>query len=165
MAIICRGDYPWTFGQGPQLPGLADLSTYAATAALSTGQRNNISHTYTFGADADLNHDNAVTSNESTPLFPSAVHYAAERAWLVLRDFTSAPMTLTTVPGNLWGTRTVLTYTSNVAPSPQENDIVVTLNSANPGYGTSLGNSRANHSTVKSGANINTILDTTIPIK
>lgn len=155
----------WTFGQGPQLPGLADLSTYAATAALSTGQRNNIARTYTFGADADLNGDNALTSDESTPLFPGVAHYAAERAWLVLRDFTSAPMTLTTVPGNWWGTRTVLTYTTNVAPAAQANDIVVTLSSANPGYGTPLGNSAANHSTVKSGANVNTILDTTIPIK
>jgi pimeloyl-ACP methyl ester carboxylesterase len=155
----------WTFGQGPQLPGLADLTTYAATAALSTGLRNNIERTFTVGADADLNHDNALTSNESTPLFPSVAHYAAERAWLVLRDFSAAPMTLTTIPGQLWGTRTVLTYTTNVAPAPQANDIVVTLTSANPGYGTPLDNSMANHSTVKTGANVNAILDATIPIK
>jgi pimeloyl-ACP methyl ester carboxylesterase len=155
----------WTFGQGPQLPGLRDLSTYAATAALTSGLRNNISNTFTMGADADLNGDNDLTTNESAGLFPGVAHYAAERAWLVLRDFSSAPMTLTTVPGYLWGTRTVLTYTTNVAPQPQPNDIVVTLNSANPGYGTPLGNSAANHSTVKTGVNVNTILDTTIPLK
>jgi hypothetical protein len=155
----------WTFGQGPQLPGLADLTTYAATAALSTGLRNNVARTFTVGADADLNHDNTLTSNESTPLFPSVAHYAAERAWLVLRDFNSAPMDLTIIPGQLWGTRTVLTYTTNVAPARQANDIVVTLRSANPGYGTPLDNSMANHSTVKTGANVNAILDATIPIK
>lgn len=155
----------WTFGQGPQLPGLADLTTYAATAALGGGQRGNIAGTYTIGADADLNGDNALTSNESSPLFPSAAHYAAERAWHVLRDFASAKMTLATVPGRLWGTRTVLTYTTVQTATPQANDIVVTESSANPGYGTPLGDSMANHSTVKSGANVDTILDTTIPLK
>lgn len=155
----------WTFGQGPQLPGLRDLTTYAATAALSTGLRNNIAGTYTFGANADLNLDNDLTTNESAPLFPAVAHYGAERAWRVLRDFRSAPMTLTTVPGRFWGTRTVLTYTLNLAPAPQPNDIVVTESSANPGYGTPLGNSPANHSTVKNGNNVNTILDTTIPLK
>jgi pimeloyl-ACP methyl ester carboxylesterase len=155
----------WTFGQGPQLPGLRDLTTYAATSALSTGLRNNISGTYTFGANADLNLDNDLTTDESSPLFPAVAHYGAERAWRVLRDFRSAPLTLTTVPGRLWGTRTVLTYTLNAAAGPQANDIVVTEGSANPGYGTPLGNSPANHSTVKNGNNVNTILDTTIPLK
>ncbi|WP_338761395.1 alpha/beta hydrolase [Massilia sp. METH4] len=155
----------WTFGQGPQLPGLRDLTTYAATTALTTGLRGNISGTYTFGANADLNGDNDLTTDESTPLFPFIAHYGAERAWRVLRDFHSAPMTLATVPGRFWGTRTVLTYTLNQAPTPQANDIVVTESSANPGYGTPLGNSPANHSTVKNGNNVNTILDTTIPLK
>lgn len=154
----------WTFGQGPQLPGLADLTTGAATSALSIGLRGNIPNTFTYGANADLNGDNDLTQPESDPLFPSIAHYAARRAWLVLRDFQAAPMTLTTVPGRFWGTRTVLTYNTIVAPSPQPNDIVVTLRSAHPGYGTSLGNNSANHSTVKNGLNVNRILDLTIPL-
>lgn len=154
-----------TFGQGPQLPGLADLTTAAASTALSTGQRNNIANTYTIGANADLNDDDMLTANESAGLFPYLAHYGARRAWWVLRDFASAQMTLTTVPGKLWGTRTVLTYTLVSATTPQLNDIVVTESSANSGYGTALGNSHANHSTVKSAANVNTILDTTIPLK
>ncbi|MBQ5938415.1 MULTISPECIES: triacylglycerol lipase [unclassified Massilia] len=154
----------WTFGQGPQLPGLADLTTGAATTALSLGLRGNIPNTYTYGANADLNGDNDLTQPESDPLFPSIAHYAARRAWLVLRDFQSAPMTLTTVPGRLWGTRTVLTYDTILAPAPQANDIVVTLRSAHPGYGTPLGNNAANHSTVKNGLNVNRILDLTIPL-
>jgi hypothetical protein len=112
-----------------------------------------------------LNGDNELTSNESAGLFPTLAHYAARRAWWVLRDFGSAQMTLTTVPGKLWGTRTVLTYTLIGALSPQANDIVVTETSANPGYGTPLGNSHGNHSTVKTAANVNAILDTTIPLK
>jgi hypothetical protein len=39
------------------------------------------------------------------------------------------------------------------------------LNSANPGYGTALDSRIGNHSTVKNGANVNAILDATIPIK
>lgn len=154
----------WTFGQGPQLPGLADLTTGAATTALSLGLRGNIANTFTYGADADLNGDNDLTQPESAQLFPSIAHYAARRAWRVLRDFEAAPMTLTTVPGRFWGTRTVLTYDTIVASSPQPNDIVVTLRSAHPGYGTQLGNNSANHSTVKNGLNVNRILDLTIPL-
>jgi triacylglycerol lipase len=156
----------WTFGQGPQLPGLADLTTYAATAALSVGLRGNISNTFTMGASADLNGDNALTSNESAGLFPGVAHYAAERAWRVMRDFSSAPiLSVTTVPGQFFGTRTVLTYSTIATAGAQPNDIVVTHNSANPSYGTPLGNFLANHSTIKTAARINTILDKTIPLQ
>jgi triacylglycerol lipase len=155
----------WTFGNGPQLPGLRDLTTYRATAAIGSGLRGNIDTTFTYGANADLNGDNQLTAAEAAPLFPGVVAYAARRAWSVLRDFSAAPFTITTVPGRFWGTRTVLTYNAIAAPAPQPNDIVVTQASANPGYGTSLGNVAANHSTVKSGANVAVILDRTIPLR
>lgn len=107
-----------------------------------------------------------MTSDESAGLFPGAFHYAARRAWRVLHDFSSAPiLSVTTVPGAFFGTKTILTYTTIVSPQPQPNDIVVTINSANPGHGAPLGNSLANHSTVKSPANINLILDNTIPLQ
>ena len=156
----------WTFGQGPQLPGLNDLTTYRATAAIAGGLRGNIRPTFTFGANADRNGNNALENNESDGLFPGAAHYAARRAWLVMRDFASAIIvSTTTVPGRLWGTRTVLTYRTVLAAAPQQNDIVVTLASANPAYGTPSGNSLDNHSTVKNAAHINTILNLTIPIR
>lgn len=173
--IVAKGQDPngyaktyidtWTFGQGPQLPGLADLTTYEATAAKSKGQRGNVGRTFTFGADADANGDNKLSAAEASPLFPAAAAYAASRAWQVLRDFSSATFTTATVPGRLWGTRTVLTYTATLAPTPQANDIVVTLSSANPSYGTHVRNVKANHGTVKSGTNVDLILDRTIPIK
>jgi hypothetical protein len=155
----------WTFGQGPQLPGLSDLTTYAATSAIASGLRGNLSPIYTIGANADQNADNDLSAAEASPLFPSVVAYAAKRAWLVLRDFSSAEMTMKTVPGKLWGSRTVLTYNAVAAPTPQMNDIVVTQSSANPVYGTSLGNVAANHGTVKSGSNVRVILDKTIPLR
>lgn len=155
----------WTFGQGPQLPGLRDLTTYRATAALASGLRGNVSPTFSYGADADLNGNGVLSDAEASPLFPAVAAHGARRAWQVLRDFSSATFALTTVPGAFWGTRTVLTYTVVAAPIAQANDIVVTTSSANPGYATSLGNVMANHSTVKSAANVRVILDRTIPIK
>lgn len=156
----------WTFGQGPQLPGLRDLAVGRASEAINLGLRGNITPTFTIGANADLNSDNDLTSNESAGLFPGAAHYAAERAWRVLRDFSSAPiLSVTQVPGNFWGTRTVLTYQTVTTQSSQNNDIVVTTGSANPSYGTSLGNTMNNHSTVKNTANINSILQRTIPLR
>ena len=155
----------WTFGQGPQLPGLRDLTTYAASAAINSGLRNNIANTFTIGANADADGNNELSSAEILPLFPSGTHYAAKRAWQVLRDFSTVTLTTTLAPGRFWGMRTVLTYTILAQPVAQANDIVVTQKSANPSYGNSLGNVLANHSSVKSGANIGTILVRTIPIK
>ncbi len=149
----------WTFGQGPQLPGLRDLATYASSP------RGNIANTFTIGASADADGNNELSTAEIAPLFPSVAAYAARRAWLVLRDFSSATMSFSTVPGLLWGTRTVLTYTTTLAGAPQPNDIVVSHASANPGYGSPVGNVLANHSSVKSAANVNLLLDRTIPIK
>lgn len=156
----------WTFGQGPQLPGLNDLTVAHAAEARNLGLRGNISPTFTIGANADLNSDNALTTDESAGLFPSSVHYAAERSWRVMRDFSSAPiLSITQVPGRFFGTRTVLTYQTVVAQSPQANDIVVTTGSANPSYGTPLGNTMNNHSTVKNVGNINKILGRVVPLR
>ena len=94
------------------------------------------------------------------------VRHGYEKAWRVLRDFSSAPILSTTqVPGRFWGTRTVLTYQTITTQSSQDNDIVVTTGSANPSYGTPLGNTLNNHSTVKNAVNINKILQRTISLR
>lgn len=167
--LVAAGDDPdgvaetyidtWTFGQGPQLPGLRDLATYSGTP------RGNIAKTFTIGADADADGNNELSTAEIAPLFPAVAAYAARRAWMVLRDFSSATMSFSEKPGLLWGTRKVLTYTTVLAPTPQNNDIVVSLSSANPGYGTPVRNVLANHSSVKNAANVNQLLDLTVPIK
>jgi pimeloyl-ACP methyl ester carboxylesterase len=158
----------WTFGQGPQLPGLRDLTTYSAATALGSGFRGNINPTFTFGANADLNGNGELENSEAAGLFPvsSLTGYGARRSWNVMRNFASASvLSTTTVSGKLWGSRTTLTYTAIETGTPQENDIVVTLRSANPAYGIPSGNSRNNHGTIKNRANINTILDKTIPLQ
>lgn len=154
----------WTFGQGPQLPGLADLTTYRATAAIASGLRGNISPTFTFGADADLNLDNELQDQEISPMFEKGfltAYYAGRRAWRVMRDFSSAVTLSTTTVGG----RTVLVYITVQATSPQPNDIVVTVSSANPSYGSPLGNSPANHSTIKTGVLIQEILKKTVSMR
>ncbi len=158
-----------TFGFGPQLPGLYDLATGHATAAIAAGLRGNIQPTFTFGANANRNGNNDLETDESAGM-PAAsigyVHHGYQRAWRVMRDFSSAPIvSITQVPGRRWGTRTVLTYKTALASSPQNNDIVVTILSANPSYGTPLGNSINNHSTIVNAANIRTILLKTIPMR
>ncbi|MBV7296920.1 alpha/beta hydrolase [Enterovibrio sp. NIFS-20-8] len=159
----------WTFGQGPQLPGLRDLTTGRASEAISLNLRGNIGKTFTIGANADANGNNDLESSESAGLFPGVAHYAAERAWRVMRDFSSAPILQTqTTPCFfcLGGEKTTLIYQTIVAATPQDNDIVVTTNSANPtSYGTSLGNSLHNHSTVKNAVNVDQFLQKTIPLR
>lgn len=152
---------------GPQFPGVRDLTTYEASNAISLGLRGNISKTFTIGADADLNSDNELNINEDDELFPGLLHWYADESWLLMRDFSSISIvSITTVPGTFWGTNKTLIYNSVVATTPQANDIVVTVNSANPSYGTSLLMADpANHSTVKNGANIQRILTATIPLK
>lgn len=157
----------WTFGQGPQLPGLNDLTTSAASTALNLGSRGNISPTYTTGANADLNNNNSLEVNESNGLFPGAVHYAAERAWRVLRDFSAVTNVSVNTQKGFFGTKTTLSYETVPTQGPLANDIVVTINSANPTYGQlfGTGNLMANHSTVKNATNANSILNTTIPLR
>lgn len=161
----------WTFGQGPQNPGLGDLTTQRALQAIASGVRGNISKTFTIGADADLNGDNDLTTNESAGLFPGIAHYGAERAWRVLRDFSSAHTVeivtkrLPARPKRRSRTITILKYAATSTIQAQNNDIVVTLNSANPSYGQAIGNVMANHSTLKNAQNITRIVNNTIHLK
>ncbi|KKE81324.1 hypothetical protein [Pseudoalteromonas luteoviolacea] len=56
-------------------------------------------------------------------------------------------------------------YAATSSIQPQNNDIVVTLNSANPSYGQALGNVMANHSTLKNAQNITRIVNNTVHLK
>lgn len=154
---------------GPQTPGLNDLTTYAATAAIGAGLRGNVARTYTFGADADKNGDGKIDDDEATPTFDVAgttLSSIADTAWRVLYEFSEAKtVSITTTPGILWGTRTVITYETKAVTTKRANDLVVAQVSANPSFGIPSGNSLANHSTIKSVANIEKILKTTVPLR
>ena len=72
--------------------------------------------------------------------------------------FTGSGVTYVTV--------TTLTYSTVASTTTQPNDVVVGIRSANPGWGTSLGNNTStNHSEVKSGTNVQHFLDRTIKLR
>ncbi|MGD9164818.1 MAG: hypothetical protein PVF13_08675, partial [Chromatiales bacterium] len=60
------------FGAGPQPPGLNDLTTQAATAAINARIRGNVQNTFTIGADAGPNCSRQPTDAEIDPMVNSA---------------------------------------------------------------------------------------------
>ncbi|WP_232460203.1 MULTISPECIES: hypothetical protein [Vibrio] len=52
-----------------------------------------------------------------------------------------------------------------IQTTPQDNDVVVTLTSANPSYAKALGNVLANHSTMKTGQNVEHFLQQIISMR
>ncbi|KAF7774523.1 hypothetical protein PCIT_a0982 [Pseudoalteromonas citrea] len=149
---------------GPQLPGIRDLTTDVAANAVATGMRGNIDNTFSIGANADLDQDGVIQKDpDIVGLFPYFSRWAGVRAWQVLRNYSHAAYVSTetiVVPGSMGAGQvvTLVTYTAT-ATAAQENDVVVTLASANPSYAQSLGNVRANHSTMKTRENLERFLN------
>lgn len=156
----------WTAAIGaPTPPGLNDLQTRSADNAIKNGFAGNISPTYTIGADADLNGDGRLDGSEANGM-PTGSEWAFAPAWRVLQDYDSARMVGVIekkVAGfTVWRT---LVFETTTTPAARANDIAVTEFSASPFYGTSLGDVMANHAAVKSGANVRTILNRTVPMR
>jgi triacylglycerol lipase len=165
------------FGAGPQPPGLVDLTTQSANEAIVAGVRGNVANTYTIGADAGPNCARDATNAEidpmnpvsSVPLIGSYTYNALRLAYQSICQLSSAielgfeilPTFDPDVP-----TITVLTYQTVRNTTLNPNDVVVGIQSANPGWGTPLGNQNSvNHSTVKSAGNVRKILDQTINLR
>jgi len=156
----------WTAAIGaPTPPGLNDLQTRSADNAIKNGFAGNISPTYTIGADADLNRDGKLDGSEANGM-PTGSEWAFAPAWRVLQDYDSARIVGVRerkVAGfTVWRT---LIFETTTTPAARANDIAVTEFSASPFYGTSLGDVMANHAAVKSGANVRTILNRTVPMR
>jgi len=169
--------YASGFGAGPQPPGLNDLTTQAALNAINAGVRGNINNTYTIGADAGPNCSRAPTNGEIDPMNPVSgtflignyTYNALRLAYQSICSYASAvqlnfqvlPTFDPTVPPV-----TVMTYQTVVNAAANPNDVVVGLTSANPGWGTPLGNQNSiNHSTVKNAGNVRRILDKSITLR
>ncbi|KXF83378.1 esterase/lipase family protein [Enterovibrio coralii] len=158
---------------GPKMPGIRDLTTDTASNALQARTRGNIRNTFAIGANADLNQDGVIEKDpDIVGLFPWGSRWAGVTAWQALRNFSSASYVDTqtqwvTIPG-AYGPQaypvTTVKYQA-VRTTPQENDVVVTLASANPNYATSLGNVLANHSTMKTGQNVERFLQQIISMR
>lgn len=165
------------FGLGPQPPGLNDLTTQAANNAISAGLRGNIANTYTIGADAGPNCSRAPTNGEidpmnpasSIPLIGSYTYNALRLAYQSICSYSSALElnfeVLPTFNPNA-PPITVMTYQTVLNAAANPNDVVVGLTSANPNWGTPLGNQNSiNHSTVKNAGNVRKILDKSIALR
>jgi pimeloyl-ACP methyl ester carboxylesterase len=165
------------FGAGPQPPGLVDLTTTSANNAIAAGVRGNVANTYTFGADAGPMCAAAPSNGQIDPMNPiknipllgSYTYNALRLAYQSICSYASAIQLKFEVLPSFDPNAppvTVLTYATVATPGPNPNDVVVGFTSANPGWGTPLGNnSGTNHSTVKNGNNVRQILDKTIPLR
>lgn len=169
------------FGVGPQPPGLDDLTTQAATAAIAAGNRGNVANTFTIGADAGPRCSGVPSDEQIAPLADAApfgtgfyVNDTLRAAYGAICTLASAVevgvdtqivvrfVGLTPVPILI----TTLTYSTVETAMPQPNDVVVGVRSANPGYGTPLGNNAfINHSEVINDPNLQKILDRVIPLR
>jgi hypothetical protein len=162
------------FGAGPQPPGLNDLTTQSANEAILAGVRGNVPNTFTIGADAGPSCTRAPTNAEIDPMNPISgvpllggyTYNALRLAYQSICSYSSAVRLSTTVVPVGLTLISVLTYETVLAPAPNPNDVVVGYSSANPGWGTPLGNQTStNHSTVKNGGNVREILDQTIKLR
>ncbi len=164
-------------GVGPQPPGLEDLTTQAARDAINARIRGNVPNTFTIGADAGPQCSRQPTDEEIAPMVddaPFGTKWYAENAmrlaYQAICNFVSAVDlgTKTDVYYTPQGpiVITTLTYSTVTSATQQPNDIVVGIRSANPGWGTSLGNNNnTNHSEIKTGANVQQLLDRTIRLR
>ena len=165
------------FGAGPQPPGLVDLTTQASNNAINIGLRGNVANTFTIGADAGPSCSREPADSEIDPMNPASsvpllggyVYGALKLAYLSICNYSSAvQLNFEVLPSFSPNAQpiTVLTYQVVLNAALNPNDVVVGLTSANPGWGTPLGNQNSiNHSTVKSGGNVRKILDRTIKLR
>jgi pimeloyl-ACP methyl ester carboxylesterase len=152
--------------QGPQLPGLKDLTTDAATQAINKGKRGDISPTFSIGASADLNGNHQLDSSEANgiasilgfPVTGSTAIKLFNTSYQILRNYSKASL----VSIREINRHRTLEFSTTPTITPQENDIFVTETSANPGWAVPIGNIMANHTTIKSGDNIRKLINKTL---
>lgn len=169
-------------GQGPQQPGLGDLTTQSAEAALRLRQRGNVPNTFTVAADAGPNCQREPTRAEldqMIPGFANAVLFgyitsSLQNAYMVMCNVASAKEVSRVTTQSVVCTRggcfpvPLVTLTYDVVPSsgPQPNDAVVTVGSAHPGYGSRITtNASTNHSEVKRRSNVQELLKRILPLE
>lgn len=153
---------------GPQLPGIRDLSTQVSAQAVAQGARGNIATIYALAANADLNRDGQIEKDpDLVGLFPWGSRWAGVRTWNALRHYSSAAyvgLRTVSLPQSAGHVIRIVDYTATQI-SPQENDVVVTLASATPNFTETLGVVAANHSTMKTAANLQTILERIVALR
>lgn len=165
------------YDDSPKEPGLDDLQTSAYQPAVTQnfrGAGTGIAHMYSIGGNANLNNNADIDGNEANGMGVGGSESLWNPAWHVLREYSSAQAIQCKVtPGVVWGTNSTLVFSATTVSTPQENDLAVSVNSAHPDYseslgvdvGVGIGNVNANHTTIKSAANVKTIIDKTITLR
>jgi triacylglycerol lipase len=159
--FLVTHDYSWL--DTPQQPALGDQTTVAMAAFNSRFPSVPGSvRFYNYGADADLNNDREISTAEATELItgvPFVASAIATHMYRAIGNVASILVVRGTRPGRIWGTNT---FTAIEVDSPtmifQENDLVVSVNSARSPMGTFLAQLNANHSSMKTENLAQTIL-------
>lgn len=112
-------------------------------------------HLYNFGADADLNDDREISTEETQPLFPlaSASHIIADANYQLLGQAASVELYRVNNAGPYW------IDPSRVNATFHQNDLAVTLQSATHPNGTVLGYLDGNHASMKRASTIQQVLN------
>lgn len=132
------------------LPAFDDLTTWGVSRFNARNHSTGGAALASFGADADLNNDQSISTSEADP-YPRA--FAAFAYQLIGQGERAIVVTVT--PGD-WGTFTFPSIDITITPFVR-NDTLVSELSAN--FGTYLGTRAANHSTIKSSNLAEVIVD------
>lgn len=145
---------------GPQQPALGEQTTANIAAFNASNTFPSKVHFYTFSADADLNGDQTITRAEATPLIPDSIFYdEGEVGTLMYQILGNVASITVTRHTNLLGLNEWHVITPNAPASFQENDLVVTVESARHSLGQELLSADRNHSNAKDGPTAQRILD------
>jgi pimeloyl-ACP methyl ester carboxylesterase len=158
-------DHDYSFVSTPQPPAIGDQTTVSMARFNSAfpSVPGGILF-YNYGADADLNHDGRIQANETNELFPGILpnNMAAAAGTAMYRaigNISSIRVTVGTRPGRLWGTNTYTAITVASTNNPFAiNDLVTSVPSAHSPGGNYLATQAANHSSMKTTALAQTIL-------
>lgn len=169
-------------GIGPQPPGILDLTTQAASEAIDDFKRGTVETTFVLGADAGPNCTRLPTNDEMAEMNPAPllsglrgyVFDGLQMAYQTICEFSEAieigseqiVVGYTGQGNNLPVYGTALTFSVRTTHADRPNDGAVSVYSAHPSWGIPIGTtSSENHSTVKSGDNLQRFLDQTIGLR
>jgi triacylglycerol esterase/lipase EstA (alpha/beta hydrolase family) len=120
---------------------------------------------YNYGADADLNGNGTIQANETAELIDSSLVSDATKAaagtamYRAIGNVASIRLVYGTRPGRLWGTNSFTDIQVASTNNPFKlNDLVTAVDSSKSPGGIFLGQRAANHSSMKTTALANTIL-------
>jgi triacylglycerol lipase len=148
-----------TFGAGPQRPGLDDLQTGTSRAFVASNPLPGGVILHTFGADADLDDDGAISHAEARPLLDDwRINEATvgTNMYRLLRNVASITVTHRT---SSWGLNEWDEVTPTATATPQDNDLSVTdTSSHHPQQRSHTGPYDRNHSNIKDAQSLTAVM-------